>query len=196
MAFIILRITVLLLLQLEWFNLSDFQNLSFRNNKTKSFTVNNHLSDNPVISPQNIIFEVKHSKSPNVVVYQANKTLKNLLDVEKPIDVFWLMITKGKKVETLTSIEWRMAFGYKLKTVIAGKKYTITLNAIKDKTITIVQNENGKVEAYMNINGVYSRLTSVYIDFEYSFYIPDVKYVDFIGRSVNSNSVTVERVSS
>ena len=126
-----------------------------------------HSGENPVVSPQNIIFEVKHSKTPNVVVYQANKTLGNLLNPNKPVDVFWLMNSKGKKVETLTSIEWRMAYGYKLKTIISGKKYTITLNAIKNKVITIFQNEKGKVEAFMDINGKYSRLLSVFIDFEY-----------------------------
>jgi len=161
-----------------------------------STTVNKSvLGENPIMTPQNVIFEVKHNKSTNVVVYQANKTSGNLLNTTKPIDVFWLMRTKGNKIESLNTLEWRLAFGYKSKTVINGKKYTITLNALENKVITICQNETGKVEAFMTINGVYSKLTGVFFNFEYSFYLPDVKYVEFSGTAIDSNKVLVERIN-
>jgi hypothetical protein len=196
MVFSISRIALFIVLQLGFYNYSNLLN-----SVTKAYSGNlsekNALSDeNPVISPQNIIFEVKHSKTTNVVVYQANKTISNFLNPEKPIDVFWLLNTRGKKVETLTTIEWRMAYGYKLKTIIAGKKYTITLNAIDSKVITIEQNETGKVDAFMIINGIYSKLSGVFIDYEYSFYLPNVKYIEFTGHAVSSNKVVVERVSA
>jgi hypothetical protein len=190
------KIALISIIQLVFIVFSDISNLQNKDFGSSLKAVYMHAGKNPVVSPQNIIFEVKHSKTPNVVVYQANKTLSNLLNAEKPVDVFWLMNSKGKKVETLTSIEWRMAYGYKLKTIISGKKYTITLNAIKDKIITIFQNEKGKVEAFMDINGKYSRLITVFIDFEYTFYLPSVNFVEFIGKDVNSSEITSERVSS
>jgi len=196
MMIFLFRITLFSIVQIFLFTSSDICRISKKN---LSLNLNHSLTfsgDNPVITPQNIIFEVKHSKTPNIVVYQANKTVSNLLNPEKPADVFWLMNSKGKKVETLTSLEWRMAYGYKLKTIISGKKYTITLNAIKNKVITIVQSEKGKVEAFMDINGKYSRLISVFIDFEYSFYLPSVNFVEFIGKDVNSSEIIAERVSS
>ena len=196
MVLSLFRFVFLFVLQFGLYNYSNLVNFTPKNLSKNPIEKLSITEDNPVMSPQNVIFEVKHSKGPNVVVYQANKTIKNLLNTEKPIDVFWLMNTKGKKVESLTSIEWRMAFGYKLKTIISGKKYTLTLNAIENKVITISQNEAGQVEAFMIINGVNSKLSSVFIDFEYSFCLPNVKYVQFIGRAVNSNKVMLEKVAA
>jgi hypothetical protein len=67
---------------------------------------------------KDVLFVVKHSKSPNMVVYQAKRTLQNDLDPQKPIDVYWLMQTKGAKTEAVTMIEWKMAFGFKLQTIL------------------------------------------------------------------------------
>jgi hypothetical protein len=191
----LIRITLVIILQLGFYFHSNFTSIALSNH-IKCIKHFNKDSENPVLLPKDIIFEVRHSKSPNVVVYQANKTLQKLLNPDKPIDVYWLMNTKGKKTEALTSIEWRMAFGYKLTTVIRGKKYKIKLNAIENKEITILQNETGKVEAYMIIKGAYSKLIGVYIDFEYSFFLPQVNYVEFSGIAVNSNKKSVERIVS
>jgi hypothetical protein len=196
MMLTLFRIVFISIVQIFLYTSTDIFNYNAKS-FCKGISENSSFSgENPVISPQNIIFEVKHSKTPNVVVYQANKNIKNVLNPDKPVDVFWLMNSKGKKVETLTSIEWRMAYGYKLKTIVSGKKYTITLNAIKNKVITIIQNETGKVDAFMNINNNYSKLICVYIDFEYTFYLPSVNFVEFIGKDVNSNKIIAEKVSS
>jgi len=152
--------------------------------------------DNPVVSPKDILFLVKHNQSPNVVVYQANKTNLNNLDDKKPIDVFWLMNTKGKITENITMIEWKLAFGFKLIPLIRGKKYKISLNAIKDKDITIVQDQQGKVEGFMTLNGHFSKVKEVFIQFEHSFYIPDVKYVQITGNDLSTGKLIVERISA
>jgi len=149
---------------------------------------------NPVESQKDVLFIVKHCKSPNIVVYQANRTSQKDLDPEKPVDVYWLMNTKGKKTESLTYIEWKMAFGFKLNTLIKGKKYRISLNAVKDKEITISQNAYGEFEGFISINGVLSRLKDVFVNFEYSFGLPDVKYVDFSGFDLTSGKLITERI--
>jgi len=191
-----IRTIFILCLQLGFYFDANFKSVAASGFYNDDVLVSSVKEDNPVLSPQDIIFQVKHSKSPNVVVYQANKTLQKILDPQKPIDVYWLMNTKGKKTENLTMLEWRMAFGYKLLTVIKGKKYKIQLNAIKDKEITIVLNETGKAEAFMTIGGVYTKLSGVYIDFEYSFYLPQVNYVEFTGVALTSNKKCTERINS
>ncbi len=152
--------------------------------------------ENPVVSPQNIVFIVKHSQSPNVVVYQANINLQKNLDDKKPINVYWLMNTKGKTTEELTMIEWKLAFGFKLIPMVKGKKYKILLNAIKNKYITIIQDEIGKVEGFMTLNGHYTKLVNVFIEFEHSFYIPDVKYVDLSGNDIITGKLITERITA
>jgi hypothetical protein len=193
---IFFKFSLIAILQLGFYFSANFKSVASSVLSTDLYSISGHEADNPVLSPQDIIFQVKHSQSPNVVVYQANKTLQKILNPEKPIDVYWLMNTKGKKLETLTTIEWRMAFGYRLLPIVKGKKYKIQLNAIKNKEITILQDDLGKVEAFMTINGVYAKLNGVFIDFEYSFYLPQVNYVEFTGTAITTNKKCTERIVS
>jgi|GEM_PF-5495063 len=156
--------------------------------------VNSMIANNPKVSHQDILFFVSHNQSPNVVVYQANRIDKQNLNYEKPIDVFWLMNTKGKITENLTMVEWKLAFGFKMVTIVKGKKYKISLNAIEGREIVIVQNQSGKVEGFMNLNGKYCKLKSVFIEFEHTFYIPNVKYLDFTGNETSNNNLVTERI--
>jgi hypothetical protein len=150
--------------------------------------------DNPVVSPQDVLFLVKHSQSPNVVVYQANRTSQKNLDDKNPIDVFWLMNSKGKKTESLTMLEWKFAYGFKIISLVKGKKYKITLNAIKNKDITIIEDQNGKVEGFMTLNGHFCKLKDVFIKYEPTFYFPDVKYLDLTGNDTVTGKSITERV--
>jgi hypothetical protein len=183
-------------LQLGFYNYSNLVKLNTSDVDSRSNRNELSAVGAPSMNPNNVIFEIKHSKSPNVVIYQANKSGKQLFDHQKPVDVFWLMNTKGKKIETLTTLEWKLAFGFKLIPMEKGKKYTLNLHAIKNKHISISLDESGKAEAFLLINGVFSRLTGVYIDFEYSFYLPKVQYVELTGEAVGSNKKCVERVFS
>jgi len=185
---------VILLIQASiFFDVENYNSAKWVENNAKREIVSNNL-ENPVVTPQNIVFVVKHSQSPNVVVYQANINVQKNLDEKKPINVYWLMNTKGKTTEELTMIEWKLAFGFKLIPMIKGKKYKILLNAIKDKYITIVQDEIGKVEGFMTLNGHYTKLVNVFIEFEHSFYIPDVKYVDLSGNDTTTGKLITERI--
>lgn len=191
---LVFRITLLISLQFGFYFNANFRTIASGNLSQDVGVDDSFSTDNHILSPQDVIFEVRHSKSPNVVVYQANKTISKLLNPEKPLEVYWLMNTKGKKTEALTTLEWKLAFGYKLMSLVKGKKYKISLNAIKDKEIVISLDENGKAEAFMQINRNYSKLNGVYIDFEYSFYLPKVKYVEFTGNSTSTGKKCTERI--
>jgi hypothetical protein len=157
-------------------------------------SITTNLSNNLSESfAKEVLFVVKHSKSPNMVVYEAKKTSPRELDPEKPVDVYWLMQTKGAVTEALTLIEWKMAFGFKLKTILKGKKYKISLNAIKNKDIYITQDEMGRVEGHTLLNGVQTRLKEVFVKFEYSLFWPDVKYVDFKGIDIKTGKLITQR---
>jgi len=167
------------------------------------FSANNYFIENlgldelnsSILDSKDVLFVVKHSKSPNMVVYEAKRTAKKDLDPQKPVDVYWLMKTKGAKTEALTFIEWKMAFGFKLQTILRGKSYKINLNAIKDQEITITQNQQGRVEGLMKLNGVLTKLKEVFIKFEYSLFWPDVKYVDFKGVDIVTGELITQRFS-
>ncbi|MFN8257317.1 MAG: DUF4833 domain-containing protein [Bacteroidales bacterium] len=160
----------------------------------KTKLLKNVKDELPVYTPQDILFVVSHQESPNLVIYQANRKNGQGLDSEKPVDVFWLMNSRGKTTENLTMIEWKLAYGFKLITIEKGKKYKIAINALKDKIISIVQNQNGKVDGFMNLKGINCKLKNVYIAYEETLYIPNVQYIDLSGVDPVSGKNITERV--
>ena len=149
----------------------------------------------PINNINNRIFFVSHNKSPNIVVYQANKKDDGYLDLKKPVDVFWVLNTKGKKIEELNLLEKKLAFGFKLITIVEGQKYKLKLNAIKSKIITIIREKGGKVKSYIKIKGKPALLRNVFFNYEESFYLPQVQYLDFKGIDVKSGKFVTERLN-
>ncbi|MBN1253559.1 MAG: DUF4833 domain-containing protein [Bacteroidales bacterium] len=147
-----------------------------------------------VNNKKDLLFVVSHNQSPNIVIYQANRQQNGSLNTKKPVDVFWLLINKGDIIEDLNLLEWKLAYGFKIIPVIEGEKYKIKLNAIKDKIIIINKKADGKVESQMLINGKFSILKEVFINYEESFYLPQVKYLDFRGIDLNSGKNVSERL--
>jgi len=154
---------------------------------------NKQIDKKPINIVKNHIFTVSHNKSPNIVVYQANIKTNGSLNVEKPVDVFWLFNNKGKITEELSYIEWKLAFGFKLITLTKGKKYKMNLNAIKNKTITIIKEKN-KVKSYIIINGKTALLKNVFFYYVESFYLPKVKYLEFRGIDLKTGRIIKEKL--
>lgn len=141
----------------------------------------------------NILFVVRHNKSPNYVVYKANLVADKKLNHKKPIDVFWLMKTKGETTEELTIIEWKFAFGFKLDEIKKSEEYKIKLNAIEEKEIIVKKNSDGIFMCSMLINGKMAKLKDVFIKYETIFSFPIVKYLDFRGTDITTGKYITER---
>lgn len=168
-------------------NLPTNKKLYTNNTITTTRNIENHAIDN------NVLFVVAHSKSPNLVIYKANYISQTSMNDKKPIDVFWLMRTKGNKTEELSFIEWKMAFGFKLHTIKKDEQYKIKLNAIKNKFIYITKNKSGNFDSFITINKIKIKLKSVYAKFEYTIFGPDVEYLDFKGINTATGKEVVER---
>ena len=141
----------------------------------------------------NILFVVRHNKSPNYVVYQANIVADKKLNYKKPVDVFWFMKTKGETTEELTIIEWKLAYGFKLDVIKKSEEYIIKLNAIKEKRINVKKNSNGVFICSMLINGKMAKLGDVFINYETTFSFPSVQYLDFRGFDILTGKYVTER---
>ncbi len=141
----------------------------------------------------NILFVVRHNKSPNYVVYQANIKADKKLNNKKPVDVYWFMKTEGETTQELTIIEWKLAYGFKLDVIKKSEEYKIKLNAIKEKRIIVKRNSKGAFVSSMLINGKMAKLRDVFINFETIFSFPSVQYLDFRGIDMVTGKYVTER---
>jgi len=161
----------------------------FNNTGTAAFSKNS-FKEKPAI---NTLFVVRHNKSPNYVVYQANIEANKKLNIKNPVDVYWFMKTKGETIEKVTIIEWKLAYGFELDEVKRSEEYKLNLHAIEEKTILVKKNSVGKFTSYMTINGEKAKLKVVFINFETTFGFPSVKYLDFRGTNIHTGKFVTER---
>ena len=141
----------------------------------------------------NTLFVVRHNKSPNYVVYQANLETNKKLNAKNPVDIFWFMKTKGEITEKVTIIEWKLAYGFELGEIKKNEEYKLKLHAIEEKAIVVKKNSKGIFKSYMIINGIRAKLNVVFINFETTFGFPSVKYLDFRGTDIHTNKYITER---
>lgn len=155
--------------------------------------IHSDKNDSPKERMTNILFVVRHNKSPNYVVYKVNLETHNKLNPAEPLEVFWFLKNKGEIIEDLTFIEWKLAYGFKLDEVKKSEEYKMELNAISEKEITVRKNARNKYLAYMLINGKMAKLKDVFFHYETTFGLPSVQYIDFKGLDTNTGLQVTER---
>jgi len=57
------------------------------------------------------LFKVGRTKDANEIFYDINLTSKGGLNVENPINIYWIKKTKGGTTEPLSSIQTKFAYG-------------------------------------------------------------------------------------
>jgi hypothetical protein len=133
-------------------------------------------------SAPNRLFYIQRSNNTNTVIYEANLTAGRQLDANDPVNVYWIRYAERGQRESLSMIQWKLAYGYKHKaSTHTDNSFEIYLNAFKKRTIW-VDVQQGKPMALTIINGRKACLQKVFVQIEPgSGLIPKVLYVELFG---------------
>ncbi|GAB3914818.1 hypothetical protein GCM10028803_60800 [Larkinella knui] len=133
-------------------------------------------------SAPNRLFYIQRSNDINTVIYEANVTAGRRLDANEPVNVYWIRYAERGQRESLSLIQWKLAYGYKHKASTCNDNcFEIQLNAFKKRTIW-VDVQQGKPLALTLINGRKACLQKVFVQLEPgSGLIPKVLYVELFG---------------
>jgi hypothetical protein len=149
----------------------------------------NRLSDNP----GKLLFIVEQSINTNIVVYEANFQSNGKLDAEKPLKVYWILNEKGKKVEDVTYLEWKFAYGYDYKINSQGD-FILQMKAFQDRTISIFKSNGNSYYGLIKIAGKIAKLEKIYVKCETSWTGPKIYYAELIGKEINTGTVVKEKI--
>src|SRR5690242_19851463 len=73
-----------------------------------------NLTDFPVPPySKKSLFYIHRSPNPNTVIYEANLTSKNTIDVNDPVKVYWIRYGEKGQLRDLNYIEKTFAYGLK-----------------------------------------------------------------------------------
>lgn len=142
------------------------------------------------------LFYIQRSNDANTVIYDANMLSNKKLDPNKPVQVYWIRYAEQGQREDLSSMQWRMAYGYKHSQASnQANDFDICLNAFRKRSIKIVS-QQGRPVALATINGRNACLQKIFVQLApQSGFIPRVQYIEMFGVDPEHGQTVYERIT-
>ena len=144
----------------------------------------------------NQLFYLQRDPNSNTVIYQLNVNAAGRLDEDEPVRVFWIRYAEQSQRKDLNFIQRKFAYGLSAKK-IATDKYELKFAAYdKVRFYLMKSGADNTFHVYATIASKQVVLTRVYLRIEGgTFWVPNVKYIEFKGWNAATREPVVERVT-
>ena len=142
--------------------------------------------------PAENLFMIARNKNANVVRYDIRRNADGELNLDRPVDSYWLLLAQGGRREDLTWMERELAYGHSTSRV-GRAGFALQLQAFKQREIQVVL--VGKTyRAYVTIAGRKAILNRIFVHADESGLMPKVRYVELQGIAEDGAHL-IERIS-
>jgi len=140
------------------------------------------------------LFVIERNMNKNTVCYDAVLLNNGTLNLENPIDAYWMeYATDGKRSE-LNYIQRRMAYGFSFEKTSMGNVY-ITLKAFDKRKILVTVDIKGNSHAMIKINGADANLTKIFVTAKPKMYTT-VEFVELYGTDIKNGKNLYEKINN
>jgi hypothetical protein len=173
-----------------------FLSISFINGEN-FFSNKNHPSviDIKTIESRKLnkrLFVIERNMNKNTVCYDANILSNGTLDLENPIDAYWMDYASDGKRSELNYIQRRMAYGYSYEKTSLGNIY-VTLKAFNKRKILVSIDNKGNSRALIKISGMDANLTKIYVTAKPKMYTT-VEFIELFGNDLKTGKQLYEKI--
>ncbi len=145
---------------------------------------------------EKLLFYFQRSHNKNTVVYELNTLPDGKINMNKPVNTYWIRYEEGGVKKELSFLQLR-AFGIQWQlTDKAKESFILRFNSFRKREIYLLKsNLQACYRAYVKINGELSELTRMYIKSENnSLGIPlSVKFIEISGISLKNGENITEK---
>ena len=143
----------------------------------------------------NQLFYLQRDPNTNTVVYQLNVDRAGRLNDDEPVSMFWLRYDEHGERKELSLIQRKFAYGL-TASKLAADKYELKFAAYSKVRFFLLRSPTDKsFHVYTTIAGKQLQLERVYLRIEGgTFWVPNVKYIEFKGLSTATREPLMERV--
>jgi len=139
------------------------------------------------------LFYVQRSANANTIVYEIKLGSNGLPDEEEPVHPYWIRYTEGGKHEDLNYIQRKFAYGVNSKPLGNGK-YDIRFVSYKKFPLTLMKGTDGKYHIFATISQRQFIVNRIFVKIEGgSFWVPNVRFVEFKGTDAATGKEVTER---
>ncbi len=144
----------------------------------------------------NQLFYLQRDPNTNTVIYQLNVNGAGRLDEDEPIKVFWVRYAEQNEVKDLSFIQRKFAYGLSAKK-LAADKYELKFAAYNKVRFFLMRSATDKAfHVYATIANKQMVLERVFLRIDGgTFWVPNVKYIEFKGWNTATREPVVERVN-
>ncbi len=137
-----------------------------------------------------LLFKIERSKDANQILYTLNIDNEGNLN-EEPINAFWIKKTKKGRIEPLTWIQKKYAYG--LKYLHACEKCATFQFVSYDKTNLHLRKYNDEYKVFTQLNGEVVEVEKIFVQIDGgTFWVPNVTAVELHAKYLKSGEEVVE----
>lgn len=143
-------------------------------------------------SDNSVLFKIERSRDADEIFYKVKTTSNGLLDLEEPINIYWIKHTKKGKIEPLTKVQQHFAYGLKFLE-IAPENADFQFVSFLKRTFRLRKNDKGNFSVFTEVDGVEVELERVFIQIDGgTFWFPKITRVEVHTKNSVANQLVVE----
>lgn len=142
----------------------------------------------------NQLFYLQRDPNTNTFICELNLDKDGNVDRNEPILIYWMRYDVDGKKADLSYVQRKFAYGIQTKEL--GKDYfELRFVSHKKQVLYLARDDKDKFYVYTTVNQKKIRLERIFVRIEGgSFWLPNVKYVEFRGLNPETNTVIAERL--
>ena len=139
------------------------------------------------------LFYVQRTPNANTIVYELNLNSDGTPDEEAPVHPYWIRYHEKGQKEELGYIQRKFAYGVNAKPLGNGK-YDIRFVSYKKFPLTLMKGTDGKYHIFATISQKQFIVNRIFVKIEGgSFWVPNVRFVEFKGTDTATGKEVTER---
>jgi hypothetical protein len=139
------------------------------------------------------LFYVQRTPNNNTIVYELKTGSNGQPDEDNPVHPYWIRYHEKGQKEELSYIQRKFAYGVNAK-ALGNNKWDIRFVSYKKIPFTLMKGTDDKYHIYATISQRQLIVNRIFLKIEGgSFWVPNVRYVEFKGTDAATGKEVTER---
>lgn len=148
------------------------------------------------------LFRIGRSRDVNEIMYDINLTKEGKPDKSNPITIYWIKRTGNGRLEPLTWIQKKYAYGIKYLDINSPETYNDSGSEINfqfvsydKRTFTLKKDEKGQYKVFTLSQNKEIKITRIFVQIDGgSFWMPYISSVELYGLDNLNNIIVIETI--
>lgn len=141
-----------------------------------------------------LLFYIERSVDGNQIFYRLNLDETGVIDLEDPIEIYWIKHTEGGRKTGLTWVQKNFSYGLKFLEV-GEQAANFQFVSYSRRSFMIAKDPKGNYAAFTRLDEEMANIKKIYVQIDGgSFWFPEISRVELHTCRLPDNSVLVETV--